>query len=159
VILKPTRFANSHQHPQCIDRQCECVYVKSRRGGARYPRSKPPISNTPQQRRSPSDHSFASDADREWECKSRYYRTFSSGLICEPAHLSSLSTPGSGLLRLDDSIAQINPGCCSLPTQPTEMTKPTGKSTTSISPALQTSDFGGSGLDDPIRTYGSDQTL
>jgi hypothetical protein len=82
-----------------------------------------------------------------------------SELTREPAHLSSLSTPGSGLLQLDDSIAQINPGCCSLPTQPTEMTKPTEGSPTTISPALQTSDFGGSGLDDPIRAYGSDRTL
>ena len=82
-----------------------------------------------------------------------------SGLTCEPAHLSSLSTPGSGLLYLDDSMAQINPGCCSLPTQPTEMTKSTEGPTTSIHPAPQTSDFGGNGLDDSIRTYGSDRTL
>ena len=153
-------LASSYQLPQCIDRQCECVYVKSRRGGARYPRSKPPTSNASQQRRSPSDHSFASDVDREWECKSHYYCTFSSGLIWESAHLSSLSTPGSGLLHLDDSMAQINPGCCSLPTQPTEMTKSAEGPTTSIPPpAIQTSDFGGGGLDDPIRTYGSDRTL
>lgn len=82
-----------------------------------------------------------------------------SGLTLEPAHLSSLSTPGSGLLHLDDTMAQIVPGCCSLPTQPIEMTKSTEGSTTSIPPALQTSDFGGSGIDDPIRTYDSDQTL
>ena len=82
-----------------------------------------------------------------------------SGLTWEPAHLSSLSTPGSGLLHLDDSMAQINPGCCSLPTQPTEMNKPTEASTTSIPPALQNSDFSGNGLDDSIRTYESDQTL
>lgn len=82
-----------------------------------------------------------------------------SGLTLKSAHLSSLSTPGSGLLHLDDSMAQINPGCCSLPTQPTEMTKSTEGSTTFIPPALQTSDFGSNGLDDPIRTYGSDQTL
>jgi hypothetical protein len=157
--LESSHFSNSHRHPQCIDRQCECVYVKSRRGGARYPRAKPPISSASQQRRSPSDHSFASDVDREWECEFYHYRTYSSGLIWEPAHLSSLSTPGSGLLHLDDSIVQINPGCCALPTQPTEMTKPTEGPTTSIPPALQASDFGGNGLDDPIRTYGSDQTL
>jgi hypothetical protein len=76
-----------------------------------------------------------------------------------PAHLSSLSTPGYGLLHLDDSIAQIRPGCCSLPTQPTDMIKPMGNSTTSIPAALQISDFGGNALDDPIRTYASDQTL
>lgn len=82
-----------------------------------------------------------------------------SGLTWEPAHLSSLSTPGSGLLHLDDSMAQINPGCCSLPTQPTEMTKSTEGSTTSIPPAPQTSGFTANGLDDPIRTYGFDRTL
>jgi len=155
--LKP--FANSHQRPQCTDRQCECVYVKSRRGGARYPRSKPPTSGTSQQRRSPSDHSFASDVDREWECEFCSHRNCSPELIWDPAHLSSLSTPGSGLLHLDDSIAPINPGCCSLPTQPIDMIKSTGDPITSIPPVPQTSDFGGAGLDDPIRTYGSDRML
>ena len=159
MILKSSLLANSYQHPQCIDRQCECVYVKSRRGGARYPRSKPPTSNASQRRRSPSDHSFASDVDREWECESLQNHAFSSGLIWEPAHLSSLSTPGSGLLHLDDTMAQINPGCCSLPTQPIEMAKPTESSTTSIPPAPQTSDFAGIGLEDTIRTYVSDQAL
>ena len=56
---------------QCSDRECECIYVKSRRGGARYPRGKRPLSNanTSQQRRSPSDQSFLSDVEREWECE------------------------------------------------------------------------------------------
>jgi len=133
--------------------------VKSRRGGARYPRLKPSTSSTYQQRQSPSDHSLASDLDRDWECESPNRMSSSQALTRGPAHLSSLGTPGSGLLHLDDSIAQIHPGCCSLPTQPTDMIKPMGNSTASIPAALQISDFGGNVLDDPIRTYASDQTL
>lgn len=86
-------------------------------------------------------------------------RSSSQALTRIPAHLSSLSTPGSGLLHLDDSMAQINPKCCSLPTQPVEMTRSTEDSMTSIPPTLQNSDFGGNDLDDPIRIYGSDETL
>lgn len=76
----------------------------------------------------------------------------------EPAHLASLSTPGSGLLHVDDSMAPMTSGCCSLPTQPTELARPIPSVAEPVSLA-QTSEFDGMGLDDPIRAYGSDQAL
>jgi len=143
--------------PQCIERQCQCIYLKSKRGGARYPRSKPPASH---QRRSPSDTSFVSDVEREWECESRRCQASEAKVQAdtEPAHIASLSTPGSGLLHVDDSMATMTSGCCSLPTQPTELPRPAPNVVAPVSLA-QTSEFDETGLDDPIRAYGSDQTL
>jgi hypothetical protein len=132
--------------------------VKSRRGGARYPRSKP---NTSQARRSPSDHSLVSEIDREWDCEfcKRLFSSAKTWTDIGSAHLSSLSTPGSGLLHLDDSMTMgpMSSGCCSLPTQPTDIPKPT--SGFSNPPALQTPDPNEASQHDPIRTYGSDRAL
>jgi hypothetical protein len=146
--------------PQCTERRCECVYVKSRRGGARYPRPRP---NTAQVRRTPSDHSSVSDVSREWECKFRRCWSLSAETKTwtdiVSAHLSSLSTPGSGLLQLDDSMSMgpMISGCCSLPTQPTDIPKPTSGSLNT--PVRQTSESSEASPHDPIRTYGSDRTL
>jgi hypothetical protein len=147
-------------YPQCAERQCECVYVKSRRGGARYPRSRP---NAAHVRRSPSDHSSVSDVSREWECKFRRCCTLSAEnkiwTDIVSAHLSSLSTPGSGLLQIDDSMSMgpMSSGCCSLPTLPTDIPKPTFG--LPYTPVRQTSESSEASPNDPIRTYGSDRTL
>jgi hypothetical protein len=151
--------------PQCLDRECECVYVKSRRGGARYPRGKRPLSNAnaSQQRRSPSDQSFLSDVERDWECE--YYHVHVSSFLkihtdrYRLAHLSSLATPGSGLLHLDENMAMAIPGCCSLPTQPTNMIPPAAQPTYPSPQSFSFPDSEFIELEAPMRVYDSDQSL
>ena len=75
------------------------------------------------------------------------------------AHLSSLSKPGSGLLHLDEDMAMINPGCCSLPTQPTSMNPPAAQSMYPNPQSFSFPDSGFEGIDCPIRTYESDSLL
>jgi hypothetical protein len=75
------------------------------------------------------------------------------------ARLSSLATPGSGLLHLDDNMGMTIPGCCSLPTQPMNMT-PTAAQPTYPSPqSFSLPDSESFELDAPIRVYDSDQSL
>ena len=75
------------------------------------------------------------------------------------AHLATLSTPGSGLLHLDETIIPVNPGCCSLPTQPADIVRSGAQSSSPNPPSLETSTFDSGVANEPTRVYGSDRSL
>ena len=75
------------------------------------------------------------------------------------AHLSSLAMPGSGLLDLDESMPMTSSGCCSLPTQPTNLMPPAAQPAYPNPQSFSFPDSSFDALDAPIRAYDSDQSL
>ncbi|KAM0715677.1 hypothetical protein Q7P37_009176 [Cladosporium fusiforme] len=128
---------------RCVEKQCACFYVKSRRGGARWPRSKTTAATgNDLQRQSPGTQESITGDDGTWD-----------------SHISAMISPGSGLLHLDHSMFTLNPGCCALPTQSPPVANSGSQSRSPEAQQSHPQSFEPGRTDDPLRTYHSDHAI